>query len=162
MPKEIYPSSYLCDCGHQSDFFENTIREVKRMSQKKKVRLADSMPNEHTIIFYRGQMVDIVCPNNNRPAKHPEKPTKSEVDQIVISQADDDTAWEQPIYVERSTRASLTLPGDLAARATFLAQLHRAKSVEQWLARVIQERVELEEAVFAGLKQDLVAVGSIR
>ena len=27
MPKEIYPSSYLCDCGHQSDFFENTIKE---------------------------------------------------------------------------------------------------------------------------------------
>lgn len=92
----------------------------------------------------------------------PKKLSEAEIDQIVISQADDDTAWEQPIFVERSTPASLTLSGDLAARATFLAQLHRAKSVEEWLARVIQERVELEEAVFAGLKQDLAAVGSIR
>ena len=62
MPKEIFPSSYLCDCGHQSDFFENTIREAKAMSQKKKVYLADSTPEEHTIVFYRGEMVEIQCP----------------------------------------------------------------------------------------------------
>ena len=42
MPKEIYPSSYECDCGHQSHFCENTIREIKAMSRKKKVRLGDS------------------------------------------------------------------------------------------------------------------------
>jgi hypothetical protein len=35
MPKEIFPSSYECDCGHQSHFFENTIREAKAMSHKK-------------------------------------------------------------------------------------------------------------------------------
>ena len=34
MPKEIFPSSFECDCGHQSDFFENTIREMRAMSQK--------------------------------------------------------------------------------------------------------------------------------
>jgi len=41
MPKEIYPSSYECDCGHQSHFFENTSREIKAMSREKKVRLGD-------------------------------------------------------------------------------------------------------------------------
>ena len=51
MPKEIFPSSYLCDCGHQSDFFENTIREAKAMSQKKKVYLADSAPEEHYCVL---------------------------------------------------------------------------------------------------------------
>jgi hypothetical protein len=55
MPKEIFPSSFECDCGHQSDFFENTVRDMKAMSQKKKVYLADSAPEEHTIVFYRGQ-----------------------------------------------------------------------------------------------------------
>jgi lipopolysaccharide biosynthesis regulator YciM len=78
-----------------------------------------------------------------------------EIDQIVVAQADHNTAWEQPIRVERSKPASLSLPGDLAARAAFLAQLHRTKNVEEWLTRVIQERVELEEAVFVGIKQDL-------
>src|SRR5260370_25525158 len=62
MPKEIFPSSFECDCGHQSDFFENTVREIKAMSQKKKVYLADSAPEEHTIVFYRGKMVQIQCP----------------------------------------------------------------------------------------------------
>ena len=56
--------------------------------------------------------------------------SESEIDQIVIAQADDDAAWEPLIQVERSTPALLSLPGDLAMRATFLAQLHRTKSVE--------------------------------
>src|SRR5262249_47175058 len=66
MPKEIFPSSFECDCGHQSDFFENTIREAKAMSQKKKVYLADSAPEEHTIVFYRGKMVAIQCPKQSQ------------------------------------------------------------------------------------------------
>jgi len=41
MPKEIFPSSYECDCGHQSHFFENTTRGMKAMSRKKLVRLGD-------------------------------------------------------------------------------------------------------------------------
>jgi hypothetical protein len=36
MPKEIFPSSYECDCGHRLDFCENTIREIKAMSRKEK------------------------------------------------------------------------------------------------------------------------------
>jgi hypothetical protein len=74
-----------------------------------------------------------------------------------VAQAEDDAAWEEPVRVERSEPASLSLPGDLAARAAFLAQLHRTKSVEEWLTRVIQERVELEEAAYVGIKQDLAA-----
>ena len=88
-------------------------------------------------------------------AKATRKLSESEIDRVVAAQADDDAAWEQPVHVERSKPASLSLPGDLAARAAFLAQLHRNKTVEEWLTRVIQERVELEEAVFVGIKQDL-------
>ena len=66
MPKEIFPSSFECDCGHQSDFFENTVREMKAMSQKKKVYLADSAPEEHTIVFHRGKLVEIQCPKQSR------------------------------------------------------------------------------------------------
>jgi hypothetical protein len=43
---------------------------------------------------------------------------------------------------------------ELAARAAFLAQLHRKKSVKEWLQLIIQERVELEEAAFVGMKND--------
>jgi hypothetical protein len=62
MLKEIFPSSYECDCGHQAHFFENTIREMKAMSLKKKIYLGDSAPDEHTIVFYKGEMVDVICP----------------------------------------------------------------------------------------------------
>ncbi len=63
MAKEIYPSSYECDCGHKSDFFENTIDEMKRTSKKKKLYLSDSdKKDEHTIVFYKGEATEIVCP----------------------------------------------------------------------------------------------------
>ena len=66
MPREIFPSSYECDCGHQSDFFENTINEMKKMSHKKRVKLGDSAEdNEHFIVFYKGEMVDIICPKSD-------------------------------------------------------------------------------------------------
>jgi len=41
----------------------------------------------------------------------------------------------------------------LAARAAFLAHLHREKNVEKWLARIIKERVELEEVAFSEAKR---------
>lgn len=80
-----------------------------------------------------------------------------EIDRIVVTQVSDDSAWEKPIRVRRTKPASLSIPADLAARVAFLAQLHRTKSVEEWLTHVIEERVELEEAAFVGVKHDLAA-----
>jgi predicted HicB family RNase H-like nuclease len=83
------------------------------------------------------------------------KPTEKEIDRIVVSQADDDKAWGKPVRAHRKKSASVSIPPKLAARAAFLAQIHRKKSVEEWLTRVIEERIELEEAAFVGVKQDL-------
>ena len=85
------------------------------------------------------------------------KPSEREIDRIVTAQANDDSAWEKPIHVRRAKPASLSIPPDLAARAAFLAQLHRTKNVDRWLTHIIQERIELEEAAFIGVKQDLAA-----
>ena len=65
MPKEIDLSSYECDCGHQSHFFANTIKEAKAMSQRRTVRLGDSEADEHTIVFKHGNLVDILCPKTD-------------------------------------------------------------------------------------------------
>jgi hypothetical protein len=81
--------------------------------------------------------------------------SEQEIDEIVVAQASDDSAWEKPIHVQRSEPASLSIPADLATRAAFLARLHRKTSVEEWLTHIIQERVELEEAAFVGMKRDL-------
>ena len=61
MPKQIGFSSYECDCGHQSHFCGNTIREAKAMSRRRTVRLGDSEADQHTIVFKRGEMVEILC-----------------------------------------------------------------------------------------------------
>jgi hypothetical protein len=83
--------------------------------------------------------------------------SEQEIDQTVVAQTEDDAAWEASVRVQRTTPASLALPAELAARAAFLAQLHRTPNVEDWLRRVIQERVELEEAAFVGIKRSLAA-----
>ena len=77
------------------------------------------------------------------------------VDQRVISRSEDDSAWEEPIPVKRSKPAALAIPGELAARAAFLARLHREDGLESWVERVLRERFELEEFAFSEAKKNL-------
>lgn len=65
MPKDIGFSSYECDCGHQSHFFANTIKEAKATSQKRTVHLGDSEAEQHVIVFEHGKMVEILCPRSD-------------------------------------------------------------------------------------------------
>jgi len=81
--------------------------------------------------------------------------TEQEIDRIVESQADDDSAWDKPIKVRRAKPASLSIPAELAARAAFLAKLHRENNVEDWLTKVIKERVEIEEVAFNEAKREM-------
>jgi hypothetical protein len=83
--------------------------------------------------------------------------TETEIDELVEKQANDDSAWEKPVHVRKTKNASISIPPELAARAAFLAKLHRRPSVEDWLTRVIQERIELEEAAFVDAKQELTS-----
>ncbi|MBD2773611.1 hypothetical protein [Iningainema tapete] len=76
------------------------------------------------------------------------------IDEIVEAQVDDDSAWESPIHVNQK-QTSVSISGELAAKAVFFAGLHRETNVESWLTRVIQERLELEEAAFREIKGDL-------
>jgi len=83
------------------------------------------------------------------------KLSQVEIDNIVVAQADDDSTWEKSIRVRRKKSASLVIPAELVARATFLARLHRQRNIEDWLTHIIQGRVELEEAAFVGAKREL-------
>lgn len=79
------------------------------------------------------------------------------IDRIVTSQSEEDSAWEPPIEVKRSGPASVSIPGELAARAALLARLHREPGVDQWVERIVRERVELEELAFAEAKKKLAS-----
>ena len=78
------------------------------------------------------------------------------IDDIVIAQADDDSAWDEPISVKVNPHATIELPRDLAARAAFFAQLHKHASIEEWVTSLLQERIAFEEAAFAELKHTLL------
>jgi hypothetical protein len=85
------------------------------------------------------------------------KLSEKEIDDIVIAQADNESNWEEPVQVLKNKPTKLSIPADLAARASFLAHLHREPGVEKWLMRIIQERVELEEGAFVEAKREMIA-----
>jgi hypothetical protein len=84
-------------------------------------------------------------------------PSDQEIDELVVAEATDESAWEAPIQVHPSSSTSFSIPADLAARAAFLARLHHLEGVEEWLGRIIRERIELEENAFAEAKRELSA-----
>lgn len=90
-----------------------------------------------------------------RMSKRIKNLSEEEIDQLVIAQADDDSAWGKPIRARQSKSSAVSLPAELASRAAFFARLHREASVQEWLKRIIEERIDIEEAVFAESKRDL-------
>ena len=87
-------------------------------------------------------------------------PSEEEIDNIVVKQADNSLAWEKPIHIRNTRPTSFSVPADLAARAAFLARLHREAGAKEWLVRIIQERIELEEVAFVEAKRDMAAKSS--
>ena len=82
---------------------------------------------------------------------------QEEIDRVVISRAADDSAWGPPVHVRRPKAASFSVPGELAARAAFLARIHHETRVEKWVEKVLRERIELEESVFKAAKRQLAS-----
>jgi hypothetical protein len=76
------------------------------------------------------------------------------IDERVIAEAHDDSAWEAPIEVKRRG-TSVALSASLARRAAFLARLHREQNLDAWLERIVRERVEVEERAFSDARRQL-------
>lgn len=157
MPREIYPSSYLCDCGHQSDFSENTIREIKAMSRKKKVRLGDSGCPEHTIVFYKGDMLEIICPNQQQKVKMSSKNIPSEIKKQVDKKV---AAFNQNVirnpniyYLTRYRGRFLYLERFNYGRSGPICRLEYTGSIDNWdfaIFKYSDERYDPEEWFFTG------------
>ena len=82
------------------------------------------------------------------------KLSQEAINKTVVAQANDDSAWTTPIRVRKAKVATVPFSAALVARAAFFAQSRREANVEAWLKRVIQERINLEEAAFAGVKRE--------
>lgn len=93
---------------------------------------------------------------NSRKKKIQRRVSEEEIDRIVESEADTDSAWDKALQVRKGKPASLPIPADLAVRAAFLAKLHKERNTEDWLNRIIKERVELEEVAFTQAKREML------
>jgi hypothetical protein len=89
----------------------------------------------------------------NKVNMAPKELSEPEIDDLAAAQADDQSAGSNAVHALRTKPASLSIPADLAARAAFLARLHRGKSLERYIARIVRERVELEEVAFVEAKR---------
>ena len=89
----------------------------------------------------------------------PAKPqmTEAQIDRVVTTQADEDAAWQKAVVVKRPKSTSFSIPAELAARAAFLARLHRESPVDKWVERIVRERVEIEESAFTAAKRNLAS-----
>jgi hypothetical protein len=171
MPKEIFPSSFECECGHQSHFSERTVRELKAMSQKKQVYLGDAAPEEHTIVLYRGKMVEIQCPKHpqsrdtkSSPPKSKSskrRPTKQGIpDEIkthvaTIVEHFNTTAIRNPqcVYVPRYKGKFLYLDRRDYGRLHPICRLAYTGKMEEWsfaIYKYSDERYDAEEWFFPG------------
>ena len=48
--------------------------------------------------------------------------SEEQIDEIVVAQTEDDSAWTKPAKVRRTKSTSVALPSELAARAAFFAR----------------------------------------
>lgn len=71
------------------------------------------------------------------------KLSDEEIDQIVESQAENNSAWEKPIPVTQQP-ISIVIPPPLAAKAKFLATLESKSDIQAWLIDVLQEQINVK------------------
>jgi hypothetical protein len=77
------------------------------------------------------------------------------IDRLVVSQASDESAWDAAVRVKRSEPAAISLPGELAARAAFLASCIGKPVLTSGSSGLSRERVELEGIRFQGDEEKL-------
>jgi hypothetical protein len=87
--------------------------------------------------------------------KSTKRPAEEEIDRIVTAQAENRSAWEEPVHVKKPKKSPLTIPSDLAARASFLARLHGSSGLDEWVTHILRERIELEEGAYSEAQRGL-------
>ena len=86
--------------------------------------------------------------------------TEQEIDEIVTSEANDISKWEEPVSVKPSGTASIRLSPDTIKKAKYFAKLHKYRGYQTWLKRIIEDRIRTEEEILKELKQRLESESS--
>jgi hypothetical protein len=75
------------------------------------------------------------------------KQSENDIDEVVVAQAEDDSAWEEPIRVRKNKVASLSIPAELIEKASFLAKLHREKGLKSGLHALSESESNLRKSI---------------
>lgn len=81
--------------------------------------------------------------------------TEAMIDEYVIAQADDEKAWTKPVRVRKAKPTAISLLPEQAEQAAYFARLHHERDVNAWIRRVVQERLDWEQASLAVVKRRL-------
>ena len=83
------------------------------------------------------------------------KVTERQIDEIVTTEAEDLSKWEEPVLVKQSGVTSIRLSSETISKARRLAKIHKSRGYQTWLKQVIEERIRLEEDILSELKEGL-------
>jgi len=130
------------------------------------LRERESVPGPVSSAILGGVLAPILtdrlqsAPDHHRVAamkrkSRPGVPHESAVDELVTAQADDERAWTAPVLVRRPKPAAFSLSPAQAAQAAYFARLHHARDLDSWVRRVVQERLDWEQAALAVVKRRL-------
>ncbi len=86
--------------------------------------------------------------------KNSKKLTDEQIDEMVIKEADDLSKWVTPIKVRAPQAISLRLSPELIQKIKFLATLHKTDNYQNWLEKIIKERIQLEGELLDSIKSD--------
>jgi hypothetical protein len=88
-----------------------------------------------------------------RKKTRPQPLTEAMLDEQVIAQADDDQAWTKPVRVRKANPAAISLLPRQAEQAAYFARLHHERDLNAWIRRVVQERLDWEQASLTMVKR---------
>jgi len=86
--------------------------------------------------------------------KNSKKLTIEQIDEIVTKESDDLSKWEEPIEVKAPQAVLLRLSPELIQKIKFLATIHKTDNYQNWLEKIIKERIQLEDELLDSIKAD--------
>jgi len=86
--------------------------------------------------------------------KNSKKLTNEQIDEIVTKESDDLSKWEEPIEVKAPQAVLLRLSPELIQKIKFLATIHKTDNYQNWLEKIIKERIQLEDELLDSIKED--------
>ena len=65
------------------------------------------------------------------------------------------TKWEEPIQVKGASAIALRLSPELLQKAKRLAAMHKISNYQEWLEKIIKERIQLEADLLETLESEI-------